>query len=186
MKKTREKLRSYRRFTTPSDVFEWVGTHYSQDELDQFDVKKNPGHPLTWYKGGLYKDINTVIRRGWIDSYSTVDIDAIQEQLLQMHIAENITVTRFTSFKEYGYLYWHTMFRKTLEYPGFLSTTMLKDNYAMDEIRRWRIPISIYIPAGAPGMYLPEVNPSSPEYEILLPYHTKIQRITSDKYIVSV
>lgn len=114
MKNRREELQSYRRFETPSDVSVWIEAHYSQNELDQFDINKNPENPLSWYKGGAYSNINRAIRENCIERFETVDINAIQQQIQRMRIPESIVVTRFVSIKEFDYLYWHTMFKKTL------------------------------------------------------------------------
>ena len=44
-------------------------------------------------------------------------------------------------------------------------------------IREKRVAITIKIRKGTHGTYVAEFNPKLPEYEILLPYHTKLKRI---------
>ena len=69
-------------------------------------------------------------------------------------------------------------------YPAILSTTLLKGYYSMDEIKKHRIAVEIKIPRGANGTYISEVNPNLPEYEFLLPHHTKIKRESLKSFAV--
>ena len=175
-------MQEYKYFSTPKEVFNWVNLHYAKEILDQLNVKKNPESPLTDYKGKAFHEINRYVRHHEEDKQSDYDIKGIQGILLSMTFCESITTFRFVSFKELRILLCQTAFGRIYEYPAFLSTTLLKDYYAMDDIKRGRLPIAIHIPQNTNGTYIPEVNPEIPEFEILLPYRLRMKRISWNVY----
>ncbi len=142
----------------------------------------NPSTPLADYKGGLYGVMNERVRLRLEVYQSDYDIIGLQRLLLSKKICEPICVFRFVSFKEFWILWRSTFFGKEFEYPAFLSATLLKHHFCMNDIKKNRIPIVIYIPQGTYGTYIPEVNPDRPEFEILLPYRLKIRRLSWNKY----
>ncbi|MBE7058991.1 MAG: hypothetical protein E7387_07865 [Ruminococcaceae bacterium] len=133
--------------------------------------------PLADYKGNGYHGINKYIRLGCIENQDVFDINGLQAFLTSKTLKDSIKVFRFVDFRELVVLLWNTRKNKVYTYPGFLSTTLLKEYYSMSYIRQKRVAISIRIPKGTHGTYVAEVNPKMPEYEILLPYHTKLKRI---------
>ena len=175
----------FKLFINPNEVKEWISTHFSQEQLDEFDMNKHMDDPISNYKGSGYQMMNEIIRKGWAEANNTLfDVKGLQNQLLRTSIPENICVTRFITPMEFFSIFKSTCFGKTMTYNGFLSTTLLKDYYAMEYIKEGRIAISLYIPEGLPGTYLPEVNPNNPEYEILLPYGMKLKRLSLKEYYV--
>ena len=58
----------------------------------------------------------------------------------------------------------------------------MKEQYAMNDIKVGRLAITVLIPKGTHGVYVPEVNMSMPEYEILLPSHLFLGRIKWNVY----
>ncbi len=44
--------------------------------------------------------------------------------------------------------------------------------------------IKIIVPKGTKGVFLPEVNPGQPEFEVLFPHGTRLKRIGIDKYTI--
>ena len=170
-------MREYKMFSKPKDVELWVNSNYTESELKRLSVSNNIDTPLADYKGGGYRLMNGYLRIHEEDKQNDFDIQGLQEFLLSKTIGEPIVVFRFVDIKELGMLWWNTRFGKTFKYSAFLSTTMLKDHYSMENIRKNRFLITINVPQGTNGTYLPEVNSKMPEYEILLPYHTKLKRI---------
>lgn len=184
-----DKYGDYKRFTSPEDVKTWVSSHYTQKQLDEFDMNLHMDGPISDYKGSGYRAMNEIIRAGakyGITELNSAgyDILGLQGQLMKMKTPENIIATRFINMKELLIIRKATCFGKAMIYNGFLSTTLLKEYYSMDDKKHGRIPISLFIPVGTPGMYLPEVNPNCPEYEFLLPYGVKLKHIGNMKYII--
>lgn len=175
-------MQNYRLFSSPKEVNEWIELNYTKDELEKLQVKKHLDSPLADYKGNAYSIMNEYIRHQWEDKQSDYDIIGLQNLLLSRVLCESIMVFRFVSVKELFLLFINTLFGKEYEYPAFLSTTLLKDYYAMDYIRKGRIAIKIYIPQGTKGTYIPEVNSELPEYEMLFPYRLKLKRISWNVY----
>lgn len=172
-----EMLKEYRVFNMPEEVAEWTNSHYTVQELKSLVIKNNLDTPLADYKGSGYHGMNEYIRLGYIENQDVFDIKGLQSFLCSKKLKDSIQVCRFIDIKELVILLWNTRKNKVYEYPGFLSTTLLKHHYSMPYIREKRVAISIMIPKGTHGTYIAEVNPKLPEYEILLPYHTKLKRI---------
>ncbi len=175
-------MSEYREFSVPEDVAEWVEKHYSKSELDQFDIKLNPESTLAEYKGSAYCRINEYVRRRIENQQEDFDIVGLKRLLCSKKVPESIIVYRYVSLKEWWVLFKGTMNRKKFTYPSFLSTTMLKSYYSMEEIKKNRLAVKIFIPQGTPGTYLPEVNSKMPEYEILMPYHLSLKKISWNTY----
>lgn len=177
-------MKQYKEFSSPEEVNVWVQDNYSKEELDFLDVVKNSDSPLSYYKGNYYKVINQYLRMGLEERQDTYDIVGVKAMIEQYKIPENLSVIRFIDIREFICLVWNTRFGKKYVYPCFLSTTLLRKYYAMDEIKRHRLAITILVPEGMPGIYIPEVNADSPEYEVLFPYRIKLKRISWRKYII--
>ena len=179
----------YKRFMTPEDVKIWVTSNYTQSQLDEFDMNLHMDGPLSDYKGSGYQRMNEIIRvatKHGITEFDNAgyDISGLQGQLMKMKAPDSIVATRFVDLKEFLFIRKATLFGKSMVYNGFLSTTLFKEHYSMMDKKHGRIPISLFIPKGTPGMYLPEVNPKRPEYEFLLPYGMKLKHIGNKKYLV--
>jgi len=177
-------LGCYKRFKTPEEVVMWVHENYSHDQLDEFDMRKHIDDPIADWKGSSYRRINELIRADRWEEYENIDIAGLQKQLLNMTVADDICASRFVDFYEYCFLLIETRFRRVAEYKGFLSTTLLKNYYSMDDIKRNRITIDILIPKGTPGMFIPEVNPKRPEFEFLMPLGLHIRRLDIKTFLV--
>lgn len=173
----KDKLERFRIFNIPEEVTEWTNVHYTDQELKSLDIKNNLNTPLADYKGNGYRGMNEYIRLGCINDQDVFDIKGLQSFLSSKKLKDSIQVYRFVDVRELMILLWNTRRDKVYEYPGFLSTTLLKLYYGMSYIRERRVAIAIRIPKGTHGTYIAEVNPKLPEYEILLPYHTKLKRI---------
>lgn len=173
----KDKLERFRIFNIPEEVIEWTNVHYTDQELKSLDIKNNLNSPLADYKGSGYRGMNEYIRLGCINDQDVFDIKGLQSFLSSKELKDSIQVYRFVDVRELMILLWNTRRDKVYEYPGFLSTTLLKLYYGMSYIRDRRVAINIRIPKGTHGTYIAEVNPKLPEYEILLPYHTKLKRI---------
>lgn len=171
----------FKRFTSPQDVDVWVAKHFNENQLMEFSAKDNLDSALGTYKCSGYRWINEGIRIGGINSNEVLEL---QKMLMQQAIPESIQTFRFVSPKELSILIWKTRRRHAFNYPGFLSTTLLPEYYSMNYIKDKRILISFFIEKGVSGMYLPEVNPNMPEFEILFPHHLKIKRIQWNQYLI--
>ena len=178
--------KEYRKFSTPEEVEAWVKKHYTEDELRECNALENVESTLAFYKGVGYRYLNKCVRGGKDELKDMFDIESLQQQLLSKNIKDDIVVYRFVDKRELDILLRNTSRKRIFEYEGFLSTTLLREYYSMEDIRSMRIPIEIRIPKGTHGTYLPEVNPDRPEYEILLPYHLKIKRISWWKCIFEI
>ena len=170
----------YPTLSSPEDVDLWVARCYTEEELDELSAAYSQDSPLANYKGGLSHHMNAIARvHGEAEGVAD-----LQKLLLSKTIREPIAVYRFVCFGELLRLWWYTQRNKLYEYPHFLSTTLLKNHYSMENIKRNRLPIMIGIPQGIPGTFLPEVNPEQPEFEILLPHHLQVSRISWNKYVI--
>ncbi len=177
-------MEQYKEFSSPEEVNKWVADNYSKADLNYLNVVENSDSPLSYYKGNYYKIINKYLRMGLEEKQTIYDIVGIKAMIEQYKIPENLSVIRFIDIREFICLVWNTCFGKRCEYPCFLSTTLLRKYYAMDEIKRGRFTITILVSEGTPGIYIPEVNADSPEYEVLFPYRIKLKRISWRKYII--
>ena len=171
----------YRCMKTPKEVQCWVNLNYRNEDLKELIELKNEEDKeklaLLFYKGNGYKRMNNYVRNGIVDTNNIGDVNSLQELLLSKIIRESIEVYRFINLKELMILLKNTSKKRVFEYPSFLSTTLLWKYYSMEDIKKGKICIAIRVPKGTHGTYIPEINPSRPEYEILLPHHLKIKRI---------
>lgn len=147
-------------------------------------MKDNIDSPLADYKGSGYRRMNQIVRMGYPDNQDIFDIPALQSLMTKYHIPENIVVYRFVDIKELLILQFKTAFGRIYEYPQFLSTTLLKNEYSMDYIKKGRIVIEFQVEKGCHGAYLTEVVDENPEFEILFPHHTPVKRVGWKKYAV--
>ncbi len=175
-------MTNYKRFKTVSDVDNWVNKVYSSQELEKLSNLNDIESPLNWYKGSGYSYMNELVRAGAYNYKETFDLPALQHLLTSFYIPENIVVYRYVDIKELLILIKNTFKKKEYLYEGFLSTTLLKNQYSMDYIKKNRIAIEIYVEKGCKGVYIPEVNLNHREFEILFPYHSKIARNSLFKY----
>lgn len=168
----------YHRFSTPEEVQTWVKQYYTYEELKELEdyekIKDNKIPALLFYKGNGHEHMNHCVRNGITDTNDIVDVNSLQRLLLSKSIKESIEVYRFINIKELKILLRNTSGKRAFEYPSFLSTTLLWEYYSM---KKGKFLISIRIPEGTAGTYLPEINYDRPEYEILLPHHLKLRRI---------
>lgn len=170
----------YREFSCEEDVDEWVMQNYNTSEIDVLKEMLKGVNALVLYKGNGALNLNGSIREEKEDEF----VNELQDFLYERTIPDSIVVTRFVSYSEKSVLHKMTRNGNLYEYKGFLSTTLLPSEYGMDEIRRRRSRIKIFIPEGAKGTYIPEINRALPEFEILLANGTKLRRIGLDKYQV--
>jgi hypothetical protein len=177
-------MTQFRRFISPSEVEFWVKQNYTNDDLSELSAKENIESTLCYYKGGASKFINSLIRQGCGDYMDMLDLSALQGQLMKYKIQERIVVYRFVDFKEFLILHKKTLFGQKYAYPEFLSTTLLKDQYSMDEIKHGRFVIELFIEKQTHGAYLPEVVRQNPEFEVLFPHHTYLKRLNWKRFYV--
>ena len=175
-------MKNYRTFHTPFEVEAWVSQHYTQAELDELNMRNDLDSPLAYYKGSAYKYMNQIIRKGYPDNTDLFDLPGLQCLLHKYRIPEDLVTYRFVDWMELAVLAWNTRLGNHYSYPGFLSTTLLKDHYSMEEIKHGRTIIELHVPKGCPGAYLPEVVTYNPEFEILFPHSCSIRRIGWRKY----
>lgn len=173
---------SYIIFKTALEVQEWVEKYYTAEELSLLDVNGKADLSLVFYKGNFSRAYNIALRTEKADTEFCKNIQMLQELLCKYEIPTDITTYRFVSWKELKALDRGTRFCKTYEYKSFLSTTLLKDKYAMYDICRNRFSIMIQVPRGTKGAYLPEVNKNRPEYEVLFPYGMRLKKIGYCEY----
>ena len=178
----KKQYKAYKKFATPLEVETWVKEKYKDEELEKVSVLPyNPNKmALNLYKGSGYKRINTLL---WRDKSDEI-VEELTKLIEGYVIPQDIVVTRFVDIKEWWALLKGTVQGKAYEYKGFLSTTMLKKYFGMDNIKRGRLSIQIYIPKGAHGVYLPEVNCNAKEFEILISPGQKLKRISCNKYAI--
>lgn len=170
----------YREFSSEEDVDEWVMQNYKVSEIDVLREMLRGVNAMVLYKGNGALNMNRSIREGKTNTF----VNELQKILLERTIPDNIVATRFIDYSEKSVLHKMTRNGNLYEYKGFLSTTLLPSEYGMDEIRRRRSRIKIFIPKGVKGTYIPEINKGLPEFEILLVNGTKLRRIGLDKYQV--
>ena len=172
---------------TEEDVANWVKHNFSEKEFQGF--KKfpidSPEVPcaLVAYKGNLYKNINTYLRKNPSGIETNEKLGELQKYILKNSIPTDITVFRYVSFEEVVWLAAKTQWGTTCSYNGFLSTTLLQERYRElhSEVHR-RVVIEIQVPKGAKGIYLPELNPAMPEFEVLFPHGTRLKYNGPNKY----
>ena len=179
-------IEDFQKFSSPEEVEKWVERNYTKNQLNKFNLSLNLEEPIALYKGSGYQRMNGILRAKTRDKGIKLphDIISFQEQLSGMKAPGDMVATRFAGLGEAIRLFRLTIFKKVVVFDSFLSTTLLKDYYSMSNIKNGRVPISIYIPKGTPGMYIPEVNPDLPEFEFLIPYGVMLKRIGSRKYLV--
>ncbi len=175
---------TYKTFSTELEVKEWVEKYYTLEQLSALDVNGNADVSLIAYKGNCAEKMNRTLREKRAKVKFDSGIQKLQELLCKYELPTNIITYRFVSLKEWRALNCGTRFGRVYVHEGFLSTTLLKDQYAMGDKICNRIPILIQVPKGTRGAYLPEVNEGRPEFEILLPYGMKLKKIGFWKYRV--
>lgn len=178
----KKQYKAYKKFATPLEVETWVEENYKEEELEKVSVLPyNPNKmALNLYKGSGYKRINTLL---WRDKSDEI-VEELTKLIEGYVIPQDIVVTRFVDLKEWWALLKGTVQGKAYEYKGFLSTTMLKKYFGMDDIKWGRVSIQIYIPKETHGVYLPEVNNNAKEFEILISPGQKLKRISCNKYAI--
>ena len=129
-----------------------------------------------------------MVRKGQGDYDS--DNECIQkkkarEEINKYQIPDSIHVTRFVSIQEWIVWFFWTIGKKEYIHRGFVSTTLIKDLFSSEEIKRGKVIIGINIPKGTKGILVPEISERNPEYEILLPYYTKFKRVSWNEYKVA-
>lgn len=168
-------MKEYKKFDSPQHVCNWITKVYSQQTLDSFDLNKQSFcSPLTYYAGSMADLINSALRRG-IQEHPVYHYECLQSNLLRQQLPDNIITYRFVSIKELLYLWFKTMFNKSYENPGFISTTLLPQYYT-GQAKGGRIRITIYAQQGSHGMYITELKNAITEYEILFAHHTYMAR----------
>ena len=176
---------NYIEFLTEESLRDWLSHNYSDELLKRLKEEvMSISSPLFDYVGGAYRVINQSLRMNDEEIQTDYDIIGLQKFLCSLTIPENLLTTRFVSVKEYRTLIWNTRLNREYVYPCFLSTTLIKDLYHMQEIRHHRIPIKILVPKGTNGSYIPEVNPKNPEFELLMPYRVKLKRKNLTTFII--
>lgn len=104
-------------------------------------------------------------------------IKLIQFAISYFKIKKNIITYRFCSEEEIENL----TIKKTTKYPCFLSTTLLPKEYKKtQQYSRYKI-IKIYIPKNSKGLPTPAITKTTPEYEILFPYNSKLKYLGTEK-----
>ena len=173
----------YKALSTPEEVTQWVSSSYSPTQLSKLDVKNHLNSPLADYKGNFSHIINKYLRAGYIKC-KEYDIEGLQAILLSCSLPENIITYRFISLREWIKIRLGTFLGEVYEIPIFLSTTLLKKHYSMDDKKLGRICIKIYVQRGTHGTFIPEVNPQNPEFEVLFAHHSKLKRKGFSGYIM--
>lgn len=129
--------------------------------------------------------IDLELRARLEDQETDYDITGLNAFISSFSVNTDLISYRYVSFKEYITLLRNTLFKRTYEYPCFLSTTLIDNLYSMDDIKYKRLLIKILIPKGTNGIILPEVNPKNPEFELLLPYRIKLQRVAVKTFMIA-
>lgn len=169
---------SFKEFSTRESLDAWISANYDYEYINLMkNVYKDFSFPLGDYKGMSFKKYNEVARTGCGSEADKQSVRKIQNFITQYKIPKSIKVYRFVDIKELLLLYTNTIFNRIYTYPQFLSTTLTTEFFGIPTIKDGRFVISIIVPIGTNGIYFPEINPKRPEYEILLPHHTKLKRI---------
>lgn len=173
---------NFKVFSTPSEVEAWVS---SQNFIKEYsELKEDIWEALLDYKGSLAQKINYSLRKYGHVPKDLSDIDVLLEWLAAFSIDNNIATYRFISFSEYFILLIGGSRKRGYVIPQLLSTTLLPQYYAMEEIKLFRLCIQIQIPAGTPGTFLPEINRERPEFEILLPKDLRIRCVGLRNFLI--
>ena len=176
----------YIKFTTEYEFRDLLSQNYSDELLKMLKEElSSDSSPLFNYVGGSYSFINQCLRLNAEENQTDYDIIGLQKFLCGFTIPDNLVTTRFVSIKEYMTLIWNTRLKRKYIYPCFLSTTLIKDLYRLNDIRNHRISIKILVPKGTKGSYIPEVNPQKPEFELLIPYRVKMKRKNLNTFIIT-
>lgn len=118
------------------EVKEWLEANYTKEERHLLDVQKNAASPLVDYKGNYYAKINDLIRNGKEKIQSIYDIEGMKTCLCSFRICEDIMSFRYVDLKELLIILWKTNGGRSYIYPQFLSTTLLKDAFSMDYLKK--------------------------------------------------
>ena len=179
-------MEKYTKLKTKEDLDNWLKRNYTKEQMDYLQSEaNNPDSSLFFYYGEGYKIYNRYLRDGIENQQEDYDIIGLQKMVCSFSTVENFIAYRYISAKELRFLTQNTRMDKECEYPNFMSTTLLKKLYNVEQIKHNRSLIKIYVPKGSPGMYIPDsLFPNSPEYEFLLPYRIKLKRIGLRSFMV--
>lgn len=174
-------------FRTEEDVTNWVNQNYSEKELQRLNIfpaaSSEVPRALIAFKGISYKAINEYLRKNPDGTETNEKLCEFQNCILERCIPTDVTVYRYVTFKEELWLNFSTQRGKICSYHGFLSTTLLEQRYReLHPEIQGRSVIEIQVPKGANGVYLPEVNPTKPDFEVIFPHKTKLECIGVNKY----
>lgn len=175
---------SIKEFDLPEEVDAWAVSSYSEEYVKRYSYF-NSRSPLNDYKGACYKNMNALLMRG--DTQCATeghDIQGLQDMLLSDSLPNSIVTYRFVSLKELLHIFVGTIFDRIYTVPIFYSTTLLKEDFAMEDIKRGRFVITILAPKGSHGRYVPEVNPGRREYEVLFAHGIKLKRLSPMVYCI--
>jgi len=175
----------YIEIKTEAELEAWINRNYTKTQLDYLKASvNNVDSPLFFFVGEGHRRINRELRNNSQQENGDSRIDELQRIVSSFSVSENIITYRYVDKNEYRCFRRKTAFKRTYVYPCFCSTTLIKDLYSIDEIKCNRRVIKIYIPKGTQCVYIPEAVENSPEYELLLPYHTKFKRLDINSFIV--
>ncbi|GEM_PF-1597964 len=167
-------------FYSPEEVDAWAVSCYSEEYVKKYSYF-NSNSPLNDYKGALYKNMNASLMQG-VTKRTTVK--GLQDMLLSDSLPNSIVTYRFVSLKELLHIFVGTIFDRIYTVPIFWSTTLLKEDYAMGDIKNGRFLITILAPEGSHGRYVPEVNPDRREYEVLFAHNIKLKKLSPLSYCI--
>ncbi len=175
----------YIEIKTEAELEAWINRNYTKTQLDYLKASvNNVDSPLFFFVGEGYRRINRKLRNSPQQENDDFRIDELKRIVSSFSVSENIITYRYVDKNEYRCFRRKTAFKRTYVYPCFCSTTLIKDLYSIDEIKCNRRVIKIYIPKCTQCVYIPEAVENSPEYELLLPYHTKFKRLDINSFIV--
>lgn len=178
-------MNKYIQIKSQEELDSFITSNYTQEQIDSIaEHSGNVDSPLFEYKGGYYRHFNQLLRAKAEHLQTDYDITGLNAFISSFSVNSDLITYRYVSFKEYITLFRSTLFKHTYEYPCFLSTTLIDNLYSMDDIKYKRLLIKILIPKGTKGVILPEVNPKNPEFELLLPYRLKLQRVAIKTFMI--
>lgn len=178
-------MEEYIEIKTEAELDAWIKRNYTNEQLAFLKESiANVDSPLFFFIGEGYRRINRKLRNSPQQEKGDSRINELQKLVCSFSVSENIISYRYVDKSEYRCLRRKTAFKRTYVYPCFCSTTLIKDLYNIDQIKCNRRIIRIYIPEGTRCVYVPELVENNPEYELLLPYHTKMKRIDINSFMV--
>lgn len=179
-------MNKYIQIGSQEELNAFINNNYTKKQIKTIaEFASRSDSPLFEYKGGFYRHFNQLLRARLEDQEADYDITGLNAFISSFSVNTDLISYRYVSFKEYITLLRNTLFKRTYEYPCFLSTTLIDNLYSMDDIKYKRLLIKILIPKGTKGIILPEVNPKNPEFELLLPYRLKLQRVAVKMFMIA-